>query len=43
VDSDGTVPSAGGVVDGATLVVYRQPMALDRFTAHDVAAPEPLG
>ena len=38
-----TVPSSSGIVDGALLVVYRQPMALDRFTAHDVTATEPLG
>jgi len=35
--------SAGGILDGAILVVYRQPMALDRFTAHDLTAAEPLG
>jgi len=43
VDSDGAVHSTSGILDGAVLVVYRQPMALDRFTAHDVASAEPLG
>jgi len=42
VDSDATVPSASGILDGAVLVVYRQPMALDRFTAHDVTAAAEL-
>jgi len=44
-DSDATASlhSTGGVLDGTALVVYRQPMALDRFTAHDVTASEPIG
>jgi len=28
---------------GATFVVYRQPIALDRFTVHDVLPPDPAG
>jgi len=43
VDSDGTPVASSGFLDGATFVVYRQPISLDRFTAHDVTAAEPLG
>jgi len=43
VDSDATVHSTGSAPEGIVLVVFRQPMALDRFTAHDVTAAEPLG
>ena len=43
MDSDGAVHTVTGLPDGAVLVVYRQPMALDRFTAHDVTSAEPLG
>ena len=43
VDSDVAVHTSSGILDGNVLVVYRQPMALDRFTAHDVTAAEPIG
>ena len=43
MDSDVAVHTSSGILDGNVLVVYRQPMALDRFTAHDVTAAEPIG
>jgi len=38
--SDGTSQLRTQSESGATFVVYRQPIALDRFTVHDVLPPD---